>query len=55
MLILYIELLDEVQMDACNKFSGLNYEVAPTLFLEFHGSKSGIDSQAELAGMHRGC
>ncbi|MCU0986838.1 MAG: FAD-binding protein, partial [Acetobacteraceae bacterium] len=32
-----IELLDEVQMDACNRFSKLSYPVSPTLFLEFHG------------------
>lgn len=42
-----IELLDEVQMDAINRRSGLGYPVAPTLFLEFHGSASDVAAQAE--------
>jgi D-lactate dehydrogenase (cytochrome) len=42
-----IELLDDVQMDAINRRSGLDYPVAPTLFLEFHGSASEVAAQAE--------
>ena len=45
-----IELLDEVQMDAVNKYSGLDYEVAPTLFFEFHGSENTVTDNSEIAG-----
>jgi D-lactate dehydrogenase (cytochrome) len=43
-----IELLDEVQMDAVNKFSKLNYPVKDTLFVEFHGTEAGVKEQAEM-------
>ena len=43
-----IELLDDVQMDAVNKYSDLNYPVKDTLFLEFHGSENGVKEQAEF-------
>ncbi|HZD26950.1 MAG TPA: FAD-linked oxidase C-terminal domain-containing protein [Alphaproteobacteria bacterium] len=43
-----IELLDEVQMDAICKYSGINYPAKPTLFLEFHGTEAGVKEQSEL-------
>ncbi len=45
-----IELLDEVQMDAVNRHAGLTQEVAPTLFLEFHGTAAEVEAQAAEVG-----
>nr|XP_011755811.1 probable D-lactate dehydrogenase, mitochondrial isoform X1 [Macaca nemestrina] len=42
-----IEFLDEVMMDACNRYSKLNCSVAPTLFLEFHGSQQALEEQLQ--------
>lgn len=43
-----IELLDEVQMRGCIGYSKLEgFEEKPTLFLEFHGSPSGVREDAE--------
>lgn len=44
-----VELLDEVQMDACIRYSRLNeYAAAPTLFLEFHGSPAAVAEQIQI-------
>lgn len=40
-----IEFLDDVMIDACNRFSSLSYPVTPTLFLEFHGSERSLEEQ----------
>jgi len=53
-----IELMDDTQMDALNRYSKLNYPVEPTLLLEFTGTDAGVVEQAEMvqaiAGEHGG-
>ncbi|CAB1439199.1 unnamed protein product [Pleuronectes platessa] len=53
-----IEFLDDVMIDACNRFSRLSYPVMPTLFLEFHGSEQSLKEQVntteEITQSNRG-
>ncbi|HVC55328.1 MAG TPA: FAD-linked oxidase C-terminal domain-containing protein [Stellaceae bacterium] len=53
-----IELLDEAQIDAINRYSKLDHRIAPTLFFEFHGTAAGVAEQVEtvkaIAAEHGG-
>lgn len=42
-----IELLDALQVSACNTYSKLDLPETPLLLLEFHGSDAGVVEQAE--------
>ena len=43
-----IELADPVLMEAINKYSKLDLPVAPTLWLEFHGTEHSVVEQAKM-------
>jgi D-lactate dehydrogenase (cytochrome) len=45
-----VELLDEVQVRACNVDAKLGLPETPMLFLEFHGSDAGVAEQSERFG-----
>ncbi len=45
-----IELLDALQVKACNLYSKLSLPETPMLFLEFHGTESGVAEQSERFG-----
>jgi D-lactate dehydrogenase (cytochrome) len=45
-----IELLDEVQVRACNLYSKLTLPETPHLFVEFHGTDAGVKEQSERFG-----
>jgi len=42
-----IELLDALQVKACNAYSKLSLPETPMLFLEFHGSEAGVAEQSQ--------
>lgn len=42
-----IELLDALQVKACNAYSGLDFPETPLLLLEFHGSEQAVAMQSE--------
>ncbi|WP_323842196.1 MULTISPECIES: FAD-binding oxidoreductase [unclassified Moraxella] len=43
-----LELLDAIQIKACNAYSKLSLQEKPTLFVEFHGTQSGVIEQAQI-------
>ncbi len=43
-----IELLDDLHVDAINKYAKYDMPVKDTLFLEFHGTEAGAREQAEM-------
>ncbi len=45
-----IELLDALQVKACNAYSKLTLAETPTLFVEFHGSNASVAEQSESFG-----
>jgi D-lactate dehydrogenase (cytochrome) len=45
-----IELVDEEHVKAFNAYSRIDLKVAPTLFIEFHGTQAGTIEQTELFG-----
>lgn len=45
-----VEILDDVQIRACNKWSKLDLPEVTTLFFEFHGSPAGVAEQVEMVG-----
>ncbi len=45
-----VEILDDMQMRAVNRWAKLDYPEVTTLFFEFHGSPAGVAEQVEIVG-----
>ncbi|MBO6224841.1 MAG: FAD-binding protein [Psychrobacter sp.] len=43
-----IELLDALQIKACNQYDNLSLTETPTLFVEFHGTEASVQEQAQI-------
>jgi D-lactate dehydrogenase (cytochrome) len=43
-----VEFIDETSMIQINKYSEADYPVEPTLFLEFHGNKAGLQADVDF-------
>ncbi|SJN21388.1 FAD-binding oxidoreductase [Psychrobacter sp. JB385] len=43
-----IELLDAMQIKACNQYANLDLTETPTLFVEFHGTEASVQEQAQM-------
>ena len=43
-----IELLDALQIKACNQYDNLILTETPTLFVEFHGTEASVQEQAQI-------
>lgn len=43
-----VEFIDEPSITELNRFSETNYKEAPTLFLEFHGNKAGLEQDVDF-------
>jgi len=43
-----VELIDQLQAEALNKYSNTDFPIAPVLFFEFHGTEAGVREQVAL-------
>ncbi len=49
-MVMLLELLDEVAMMACNRYSAVDQREAPTLFIELHGTANTVDAAGAAVG-----